>query len=170
MTEIQFASEELVAIAAQCLTGLLEAFADEAAARKSRIDKAGSRSGQSLTKNTTKNVESEPVGHKQFEGAAESSSREKGEDKLLMMFLKKTRKALHKQVPLLDNVPQHRGPLNKLPQVPLPISVPQHRKKLRRHSQVMQCKRVLARKEQRRPPLRVHLVQKLVLRLPTMIG
>ena len=38
--EIQFASDGLVAVAAKCLTSLLQAQAEEASARKSRIDNA----------------------------------------------------------------------------------------------------------------------------------
>ena len=55
--------------------------ADEAAARKSRIDSAGSPSGQGLAKSKTKNVESETAEHAQSKEATESSSHEEREDK-----------------------------------------------------------------------------------------
>ena len=81
VTEIQFASEELVAVAAKCLAGLLEAYADEAAARQATIDNAVSQCTQGLAKSKTKDAESETVVQGHPEETTEPASLGNGEDK-----------------------------------------------------------------------------------------
>ena len=116
MTDIQFASAQLVKVAAKCLAGLMEVYADEAASTKAKIDNAVDKRMQGLAKSKSaadaesKTTMSGAVSTANPEGTPELSTHKVDEDNPPQAT--SAVDAQH-QVLLLGNVPQHRKPPNK---------------------------------------------------------
>ena len=80
VTEIQFASNDLVAVAAKCLAELSEASSMEASTEQPAGDAVTSQSASGPTESKAQNAESEPTEQKQSEETTEPSSKQQGEN------------------------------------------------------------------------------------------
>ena len=79
MTDIQFASNDLVVVAAKCLAELSNASSVDAPTQQSAGDAATNKSASCPAENKTQSVESESTEHNQSEKTLEQSSKQQGE-------------------------------------------------------------------------------------------